>query len=447
MLSFWGYGWEGHLFQTCTHPDVADALETISAAFAIFTLKTENPARISLVSANSLFGEVVSKQVVECVGLSLAEFVPRYIEKQIADCMRLCADQQLPQETELVIGHGNLTRWWRVLAAPVIPLPSESRVIVTMIDITDKKLLEKLISIAQQRFEAVVDTAQEGIVTIDQNQKIKMINDAALEMFGISREAALGEGVACLIPERNRDKHDQYVDSFRRSSIKARAMDGRPPLTGVRADGIEFPIEVTISKITVDNEIEMTAVIHDISERTKLMEQLQQAAKHDGLTGIFNRRHGYELIEAEMRRCTRFGHALTLASLDLDNFKFINDQYGHACGDNVLVSTVATIQKMLRATDMMCRWGGEEFLIMLAETKLEDAVRMAERLREAVASQTVIGPQQEVIRITASFGLAEFANDKATLEEVLRCADKALYQAKDGGRNRVCAGDTVFPPN
>jgi diguanylate cyclase (GGDEF)-like protein/PAS domain S-box-containing protein len=391
-----------------------------------------------LVSANSLLGEAISRSIIDCVNRTLPEIVPRYIERQMISGIKDCHFGQAAQEAEVIIEHEGASRWWRFIAAPILSDPGTQRVIVTMIEITEKKILEKRLDAVRQRYEAIVETAHDGIITIDANQTIRMINESAIELFGISREDAVGKNLTQLIPQQHQDKHRGYVNSFRTSAIKVRPMEGRPSITGVRTDGREFPIEITISKIVVDNEIEMTAVVRDVSVQRKLLEQLEQAANQDALTGIFNRLYGNAVLEKEVLRCRRFNRPLSIAAFDLDRFKQINDQYGHFFGDKVLTAVTKMVAKQLRVTDTFCRWGGEEFLIILPETNLVEADGLATRLCEAIASLVITGPSKSEIGVTASFGVTDLSDEDTELPVFVSRADKALYRAKDRGRNQVC---------
>ena len=433
------------MFRTCTHKDVAASLEAISAAFVILEVRQHKFGSMVLVSANSMFEEISAKPIAECVGLSLVEFLPRYIEKQMRACIGLCLTKRSSQDTEVIVEREGTSRWWRFLVSPIVPVEDENeRVIVTMTEITEKKLLESTLDIARQRYEAVVQTASDGIVTIDENQTIKLMNDAARDIFGITNEReGVGDLLSRFIPNRFHNSHAQYINGFSHSAVNVRPMQPRSSVYGIRTDGSEVPIEVTISKIRVGNGTEMTAVIRDISERTKLIEQLQRAATRDPLTGIYNRRHGTAILNAEIHRAQRFNHPLAIALLDLDHFKVINDTYGHGFGDLVLNSFISTVSHTLRDIDTLCRWGGEEFLVVLPQTGLDDAVRWAERAREAVASEAITGLVENTVRISSSFGIAEMASaELTTLEDFVKRADDALYRAKENGRNQVCAAPT-----
>ncbi len=165
------------------------------------------------------------------------------------------------------------------------------------------------------------------------------------------------------------------------------------------------------------------------------LERINHLAAHDELTGLINRRRMTELAQTERQRCARSQRPLVLALLDLDLFKLINDRHGHVAGDAVLRAFANTVQRNLRSTDAVARWGGEEFLVLLPETSIEGALALLERVRSDVAAlcvESALGP----IGITVSAGLAA-GHAGQTLEQVLEQADEALYQAKAQGRDRV----------
>lgn len=165
--------------------------------------------------------------------------------------------------------------------------------------------------------------------------------------------------------------------------------------------------------------------------------QLHELAIRDHLTSSLNRRHFYEVAEAELQRAQRYDAAMSLLLLDLDDFKGVNDRHGHACGDAVLCQLVERVQGCLRNSDVLARLGGEEFVILLPETDLEAARLLADRLRLAIAEHPFEhGPVR--VGLSASWGVATVHPDDADIDALLDRADRALYAAKDSGRNRVC---------
>jgi diguanylate cyclase (GGDEF)-like protein/PAS domain S-box-containing protein len=180
-------------------------------------------------------------------------------------------------------------------------------------------------------------------------------------------------------------------------------------------------------------------VARDMTERKRMEDELKQHATVDPLTGAFNRRHGVERLAMEFERRTRSGRSFAVLMLDIDRFKSINDTHGHDAGDAVLCALVGTCKAGLRTVDMLARWGGEEFLILLPDTDPEAAMVTAQRLLEAVAAMLVPVSGHASIKFTVSIGVAAPLNDD--LRDLLRRADDALYAAKAEGRNRVVSSE------
>ena len=190
-------------------------------------------------------------------------------------------------------------------------------------------------------------------------------------------------------------------------------------------------------QLTMEAERENAALQ---AERHELMAQ----ASTDALTGIANRRHFQEFLAEHFRLAARYGSPLSLYMVDLDRFKALNDTHGHLAGDAVLCAVAATMKAHLREADLLARFGGEEFVVVLPSTALEGARQSAERLRAAIQDTPVMAGAL-AIRVTASFGVTAFRQDGLmTPEWLVKEADLALYEAKSGGRNRVCtAGEAI----
>jgi diguanylate cyclase (GGDEF)-like protein len=171
--------------------------------------------------------------------------------------------------------------------------------------------------------------------------------------------------------------------------------------------------------------------------------QLIELASTDALTGCANRREFLDKLRHEMARATRYGGTLSVIALDLDHFKAVNDNHGHAAGDEALKHFAALAQRLLRTQDTLGRIGGEEFAILLPDTNEAGAVILAERQREQLEG-TALQYSGRAIPMTVSAGVAERRKTGDTPEELLKRADEALYAAKRGGRNRV-VGSSVQP--
>ncbi|MFZ2162557.1 MAG: diguanylate cyclase [Sideroxyarcus sp.] len=195
----------------------------------------------------------------------------------------------------------------------------------------------------------------------------------------------------------------------------------------------------TLRDITAPEHIELLGVMQDITEQKELQWKLERQARTDPLTGCANRRHFLELAEHELARARRYTEEVSALMLDLDHFKEINDRYGHQTGDLVLQRLVQVCQATLRAEDTVGRLGGEEFAVLLPESGRMKAVEVAERLCRAIAAAEVTREGKPPLRFTASLGVATLAQEDSSFGEVLDRADKALYEAKNAGRNQVVA--------
>ena len=182
----------------------------------------------------------------------------------------------------------------------------------------------------------------------------------------------------------------------------------------------------------------------------KLEEQLMQSrqqmevlAMHDSLTGLLNRRAIEEYAEAEFNMAVRKERALSIILLDIDHFKNVNDRFGHKFGDQTLRQVAKILTEDLRIYDHIGRWGGEEFILILPDTQLKDAVTVAERVRVRTAEMQMSLENGEAFSVNLSLGAACTTGQFASLTKLIDAADQALYQAKQTGRNRVC----IFEPS
>jgi diguanylate cyclase (GGDEF)-like protein/PAS domain S-box-containing protein len=177
----------------------------------------------------------------------------------------------------------------------------------------------------------------------------------------------------------------------------------------------------------------------DVTERVQFYQEVQRLANLDGLTGCFNRRHFMEKAAQEIHRAMRYNRPLSLLMMDIDHFKGVNDRFGHQAGDQLLCNLVLLCQKQLRNDDILGRYGGEEFVVLMPETASEGAMLVSERLRENIERMKVNTPEAS-LSLTVSMGLASLErgfDNTHTLHTLIKSADRALYSAKAAGRNCV----------
>lgn len=191
-------------------------------------------------------------------------------------------------------------------------------------------------------------------------------------------------------------------------------------------------LEHKVEERTLEIQIRNDELQKEIVLRKQIEEELHQLATSDSLTGLYNRRMFHQLLGAEMDRDRRYRSGLAIIFCDLDHFKSINDQFGHEVGDQVLKVFATNTKKLLRDSDILARWGGEEFVILIPQTNLEKTLLTANKLQ--LATEQIIHPP--LGRFTCSFGVTIFCADD-TVESFIKRADDALYLAKSNGRNRV----------
>jgi diguanylate cyclase (GGDEF)-like protein len=175
-----------------------------------------------------------------------------------------------------------------------------------------------------------------------------------------------------------------------------------------------------------------------------LRNRLENQSIRDGLTNLFNRHFMEIALDREIRRATRQQKPVAVLMLDVDHFKQFNDTYGHEAGDTVLREVAETLRQSAPAEGIVCRYGGEEFVAILPEMKMESALTLAEMLRHRVSEIRVRNRGESLREVTISIGVAVFPQHGETLEELLRMADRALYEAKNQGRNRVVPAESVL---
>jgi len=172
--------------------------------------------------------------------------------------------------------------------------------------------------------------------------------------------------------------------------------------------------------------------------RVKLYERIQHLAITDWLTGAYVRRHFVERLQEESSRSERFNLTYSVLMMDIDNFKQFNDRYGHLVGDAVLRQVIDLVRSLVREVDLVGRYGGEEFVILLPETKKEAAIATAERIRMSIFDYRIKAYDEE-LSASVSIGVANFPEDETTGWGLVEGADKALYEAKRQGKNRTHA--------
>jgi len=288
------------------------------------------------------------------------------------------------------------------------------------------------------RFQDIVESAHDIIIVTRPaggdvaRQTIVYVNPAFTVVTGYSRKEALGKRAKLL---------ELFEDETERAEVLS-AMENRVPVKATvrsrKKTGEYHWLNLIIAPLKdLDGEYRYFASIErDVSRERQLIFKLEELSKTDPLTGLLNRRALQELARAEISRFQRTGTPFCLLAIDLDHFKNINDTWGHSVGDRMLKAVAEKLLNQERDYDYVARTGGEEFCILLADTTVEYAGKVAGRIRKLISQINVVTHGKN-IGTTPSIGIAEITKSDETLESVLDRADKALYHAKDSGRNCV----------
>ena len=297
----------------------------------------------------------------------------------------------------------------------------------------------------------LLDSIEVGIAVLDRNFNVQVWNKF-LENHGAKKaEAIIGDSLFSHFPEIEEKWLRTKVDPvFNLKSPVFIIWEQRPYLFKFACNrpvtsAAEFMYQNVTMFPIVDkrgNVERFCMLVYDVTEQAlgkrgmeHLNEELKTASRVDGLTGLYNRRYWQERFDEMHKLCVRREKPSTALMLDIDHFKRINDTYGHQAGDKVIKMLAALIKRCVRETDLAGRYGGEEFAIILNDSSVEDAKIVAERIRQ-LAQRLVVEHEGESISFTVSLGLAQFSPDFKGAMAWLECADQALYEAKENGRNQ-----------
>ena len=281
---------------------------------------------------------------------------------------------------------------------------------------------------SETRFRQLAEAAFEAILVCETTWIVDC-NDAAVTLYGQPKEALVGRSII------------ELVAAEQRTGLRDRlARPSGAPFESLhlRADGTTVPVEARVRTMLHRGSDARVLAVRDITEHKAMEARLRHLASTDPLTGVANRRHFMEQGRAELSRTERYGYPLTVLMLDVDFFKRINDTYGHDIGDLALKALTGTCGDALRGSDLLGRLGGEEFALLLPSTPLAGAGILAERIRAEVERMRLETLQGE-LAFTVSIGACAYAEDES-FDALLGRADRALYAAKHGGRNRVVEG-------
>ncbi|WP_313370356.1 diguanylate cyclase [Sedimentibacter sp.] len=274
---------------------------------------------------------------------------------------------------------------------------------------------------------AVINSVQDGMIMTDDKGYVSLWNPAAVQLFGYTKDEILGKELHELTVSNdfeNMNNNGTINSLFADKKVKELKIKHK--------DGQVFDAEVSISSLKINDKDYYVGIFRDISDRIKAREELEKLSVTDYLTNTYNRRFFVNRLEEEIERFKRTGRVFSIAMLDVDKFKTINDKYGHSVGDLVLQNITDFIKKRIRKADCLARWGGEEFIILLADTPIADAGVLLEDLRLGISKIKI----PNIDEFTGSFGAVGYMYGD-TADMMIQKADNMMYKAKTCGRNCI----------
>lgn len=292
--------------------------------------------------------------------------------------------------------------------------------------------------------QIILDNMLDGAITISETGLIDSFNHAACRIFGYAAADVIGRNVSLLMPEPHRSHHDAYLRHFVTTG-ESRVIGMVREVQGIRQDGSLFPMTLSVSSVRRGDRVIFVGLVHDQSEHHQDMEEIRRLAFYDALTGLPNRRLLMDRLQQAMLASARTGQHGALMFIDLDHFKQLNDTLGHDVGDELLQQVAGRLRTCLREGDSVARLGGDEFVVLLealsnhALDAATQSEQVANKILEALGRPYQL--RNHCHTSTPSIGIVEFLEDRQSLEELMKMADVAMYQAKSSGRNTICFFD------
>ena len=382
-----------------------------------------NPAAIQF-----LDGE----EATQIIGHTLMEFVHPLDQARAINRLNKQGNAWInaPSQFRLTTARGKL----KILLSASVPITYEGQdgVLVTGTDMTEQAEMAEQLRVSEKNFRQLFENMQEVYYRTDAKGIVQMVGPGVRNILGYEPHEIVGKATELFYPQAS-DR-----DAIKKALLEEGKVTDFPGQM-VRKDGRVIDISIN-SRALYDDAGAFAGVegtYRDVTQRKIMERELHRLATTDALTDIANRRSFLEQAEQIFKSSQRYQISFTMLMLDLDLFKAINDKYGHLGGDKVLARFAHTVALELRDSDVFGRLGGEEFCVLLQQANRDEALNVAERIRQRIQELSFKDPAGDLFTLTVSIGVTNNLEGDERLANLLERADKALYQAKHTGRNKV----------
>ncbi|WP_226536194.1 bifunctional diguanylate cyclase/phosphodiesterase [Fictibacillus halophilus] len=285
---------------------------------------------------------------------------------------------------------------------------------------------------SERKFRSLIESANDAIILSDSTGTIISWNQGAEFIFGFNKNEVIGEKLQIIIPEKYQEAHQKGMDRYLATG-EPKVMGKTVELEGVRKDGSEFPIELSLASWREDGNVFFSSIIRDISLRKKNEEKINQMIYRDPLTGLPNRLLLNDRLAQALDQANNNKQTLGIMFIDLDRFKYINDTLGHAVGDELLIEVAKRIEACVGKADTVSRQGGDEFIVLVPNTTSDEVTKKAQKVIDSFSHSVMLNEQE--LFVTPSIGISMYPGDGRDIEALIKNADTAMYRVKEQGKN------------
>jgi diguanylate cyclase (GGDEF)-like protein/PAS domain S-box-containing protein len=412
---------------------LCESIELLAEPIAVFSMPRHAEPMTLVLHVNSAFTQLFGFVATEVVGRTVAERLwgPLTDVERFAWIRLRVAVGEQARAVIVLYGKDGAPRWTEVAATPIAADEQRIAFVMTFRDVTSRKEFEDALAAEKSKLQTTLAAIADAVVCVLPNGRVEFVNAAAQRLLGVTMTQAYGAPVGEALAI--------FDDDGRPLDLAAGAQGAEDGWRGeghIRTGSGTTDVAFVASRVEQGGGHGMVIVLRDVTVEHRLAMRLSFEASHDALTGLPNRRAFLDRMEYAVRSAWEHGERHVVGFLDLDRFKIVNDRFGHHAGDRVLRDIARLMGGVVRAGDVLSRFGGDEFALLLTSCRIDDARRIAEKIRAAVESYAV-EHQGEMLGVGVSIGLAEVDAMTLSAAQALADADAACYEAKAAGRNAI----------